>query len=212
MFELLGFSRELLDRYDRPAPRYTSYPPIPNWSEPVRRGRVPCGAGGSRGAADDPVSIYVHLPFCVSRCWYCGCNATVTPARGGAASGTWTGWIREAGMVRRCARRAAAARPRCTGAAGRRTTSPAGEIERLAEELHAALRPGFRREHGDRGRPAGLRSVEQLGLLRALGFNRLSIGVQDFDPVVQRAIGRVQPQAMVLDAARRRPRRSASAA
>ena len=70
-------SRELLDRYDRPGPRYTSYPPIPNWSAGFGEADYRA-ALADLAAGDDPVSLYVHLPFCVARCWYCGCNATVT--------------------------------------------------------------------------------------------------------------------------------------
>ena len=67
----------LLDRYERTGPRYTSYPPIPSWSAAFgeidyRAALAECGGSG------DPVGVYVHLPFCIARCFYCGCNATVT--------------------------------------------------------------------------------------------------------------------------------------
>jgi oxygen-independent coproporphyrinogen-3 oxidase len=67
----------LVERYERAGPRYTSYPPIPRWSgsfgeADYRAALADCGTSA------DPVAIYVHLPFCLARRFYCGCNATVT--------------------------------------------------------------------------------------------------------------------------------------
>src|SRR5690348_3655286 len=68
----------LLDRYDRPGPRYTSYPPIPSWSTAFGEPEYRAALAELADQPHEPVSVYVHLPFCVARCWYCGCNATVT--------------------------------------------------------------------------------------------------------------------------------------
>jgi oxygen-independent coproporphyrinogen-3 oxidase len=194
--ELLGLSPELLDRYDRPAPRYTSYPPIPCWSPQFGEAEYRAALADLAARPDDPVSIYVHLPFCVSRCFYCGCNATVTRHEG-VRQRYVDRLIREAGMVSDAlGGRRRAVEMHWGGGTPNYLAAP--EMERLAEELDRrfALSPGAAMAIEVDPRVA---TVEQLGRLRGLGFNRLSIGVQDFDPTVQRAIGRMQSQAMVLE-------------
>ena len=187
-------SHELLDRYDRPGPRYTSYPPIPSWSAQFGEADYREALAGLAGHPDHPVALYLHLPFCVARCWYCGCNATVT--RHDHVQEAYVGrLIREMGMV--CdalgARRRAAEMH--WGGGTPNFLGPAA-MERLA----AALRERFQLAPGAAVAieiDPRVASVEQLGRLRALGFNRLSIGIQDFDPAVQQAIGRIQSEAAV---------------
>jgi len=191
-----AISPELLDRYDRPVPRYTSYPPITAWSAHFGEAEYREALAELAGSPDDPVALYLHLPFCVARCWYCGCNATVT--RREDVQEAYVGrLIGEMGMV--CD--ALGTRRRVTGLHwGGGTPNFLGPA--ATDRLMAALQERFELAPGA---PMALEidprvaSVEQLGRLRALGFNRLSIGVQDFDPGVQRAIGRVQSEAAIAD-------------
>src|SRR5690606_146235 len=75
----LPFNAELLRRYDRPGPRYTSYPTAPQFSNAFGEAQLREAAAASNG---DPIprrlSLYVHVPFCVSPCFYCGCNRIIT--------------------------------------------------------------------------------------------------------------------------------------
>jgi oxygen-independent coproporphyrinogen-3 oxidase len=196
MPETATISPELLDRYDRPLPRYTSYPPIPSWTAEFGESGYREALADLAGSPGDPVALYLHLPFCVARCWYCGCNATVT--RRDEVQEAYVGrLIREMGMIHDTL----GARRRATGLHwGGGTPNFLGPS--AAERLMGALHQRFRLAPGT---AVGIEidprvaSVEQLGRLRALGFDRLSIGIQDFDPGVQRAIGRIQSEAVVAE-------------
>ena len=193
MTDAVTISRELLDRYDRPGPRYTSYPPIPNWSAGFGEADYRA-ALADLAEADDPVSLYVHLPFCVARCWYCGCNATVT--RHEHVQEEYVDRVlRELGTVTEALGRRRRAIELHWGGGTPNYLGPA-TMERLAGALHARFRIAADATVAIEIDPR-VASVEQLRLLRALGFNRLSIGVQDFDARVQRAIGREQSSATV---------------
>ena len=185
----------LLDRYDRPGPRYTSYPPIPHWSEgfgePEYRAAL-----GDLAATDDPVALYLHLPFCVSRCWYCGCNATVTPH--GAVQRAYVDRLqRELAIVGAALGSRRPARQMHWGG-GTPNYLPPDQIDRLVELVgrHFDLLPGaeWSIELDPRvGSPA------QLEFLRRAGFQRVSFGVQDLDPDVQQAMGRIQREAALRE-------------
>ena len=188
-------SPELLDRYDRPGPRYTSYPPIPHWSdrfgEPEYRAAL-----GDLAATDDPVAVYVHLPFCVARCWYCGCNATVT--RHASVQRAYVDRLeRELALVGELleGRRHAA---QIHWGGGTPNFLPSEEIDRLMELLRGRFEPLRGAELSIELDPR-VATTAQLEHLRRLGFQRISFGVQDFDPDVQTAMGRVQPEAVLRE-------------
>lgn len=193
MSETLTISAELLTRYDKPGPRYTSYPPIPHWSdrfgEPDYREAL-----GELAATRDPVALYVHLPFCVSRCWYCGCNATVTPHQ--SVQRAYVDRLeRELAMVGEVLGGRWPARQMHWGG-GTPNYLPQGQIERLIGllERRFELLPGAERSIEMDPRVA---SPAQLEHLRRAGFQRVSFGVQDLDPTVQEAMGRLQPEAIL---------------
>jgi oxygen-independent coproporphyrinogen-3 oxidase len=186
----------LLDRYARAAPRYTSYPPITSWStafgeDEYRAALAECGASG------DPVALYVHLPFCLARCFYCGCHAVVTPDN--AVQRRYVDRIEhELALVAE----AAGDRPRAVEihwGGGTPNFLPLDQMVRVMDLLAAHMRIAPEAQLSIEADPR-VATPEQFELLRRLGFTRLSLGVQDLDPRVQVAIGRRQSEAEVRNA------------
>jgi oxygen-independent coproporphyrinogen-3 oxidase len=185
-----------LQRYDRPGPRYTSYPTAVEFTgafdEHAYRERLNAAAQ----TPAEPLSLYVHLPFCEARCTYCGCMTIITQKRDVAAR--YLEYLeRELEML-------------ATALKGRRTVvqhhwgggTPTYLTVAQIERLHHAVT-----RHFDISRNAEqaieidprVTTRDQLQTLRALGFTRLSMGVQDFTPDVQAAIGRRQSAALTRD-------------
>ena len=186
-------SPALLAKYDIPGPRYTSYPAVPDW-----RGAFDADAWSGHlrvlGSTDAPLALYVHLPFCASRCLYCGCNATVT-TRTEIVDRYLVRLYRELDMLAR----AMGDRPRVVemhwgGGTPNFLSNP--QIEALCSRLHDTFGIDARTECSVEADPR-LVTREQLRTFRQLGFSRISYGVQDVDGAVQEAIGRIQPVDMV---------------
>ncbi|MBR0683500.1 oxygen-independent coproporphyrinogen III oxidase [Roseomonas eburnea] len=186
----------LLRHAAAPLPRYTSYPTAPHF--------VPLDAAAYAGwlgqaGPRDALSLYVHVPFCHSLCWYCGCHTTVTRSAARIAR-YGAGLAAEAAMV-------AALLPAHGGVAalhlGGGTPTALG-AEGLAG-LAAMLRATFPfRAGAEIAAELDPRSLDEdlLGALAGLGLTRASLGVQDISPAVQEKIGRVQPTAQVEAAVR----------
>lgn len=179
---------DLLLKYDRPVPRYTSYPTAAAFHAGV--GAADLAARLAR-RSDDALSLYVHVPFCRNACWFCGCNR-VTTALGSKVVGPYLEALaRElelieaiAGQRRRLAQlHWGGGTPNYLSAAEQAVLW--GLIERhfdLAEGLEASIE--VNPEFLDRDQVIGL---------RRLGFQRISFGIQDADPAVQKAVNRVVP-------------------
>jgi len=186
----------LLRHAATPLPRYTSYPTAPNFA-PLDAGTY---AGWLRAARPaDTLSVYIHVPFCHSLCWYCGCHTSVT--RSAARIARYNeGLVREAAMV-------AALLPAHGGVGalhlggGTPTALGAAGLRRLVAALRAdfAFRPG-----AEIAAELDPRSLDEdlLDALGQVGLTRASLGVQDVTPAVQERIGRVQPTAQVEAAVR----------
>jgi oxygen-independent coproporphyrinogen III oxidase len=187
------FDRDLIRRYDRPGPRYTSYPAAPHFSDAfgatdyadlLRRSRL-------SPAPPLPLSLYLHIPFCETRCFFCGCNVAIARDRGRARRYLPL-LVREMQM---------AAEP--LGAADRRavqvhwgggtpTFLPPEEIASLMAALHRLYPLAEDAEVSVEVDPRRC-TPAHLDALAAAGVNRISVGVQDLDPEVQQAVNRVQP-------------------
>jgi len=187
----------LLARYDVPGPRYTSYPTVPAWTAPFGPVEYREALEELARLEQDPVAVYVHLPFCEYRCHYCACNVTVA-TRTGVADRYLDRVERELDLVTEILGRQRRALQLHLGG-GTPNFLTAAQFHRLGDVLEHRF--AFAPE-AERSLEADPRLVtrEQLVTVRELGFQRISYGVQDFDPVVQAAIGRVQPVAVVMEA------------
>ena len=192
---------DLLAKLARPGPRYTSYPTANVFDASV--GPVEHEAALRRqGETGAPLSLYVHLPFCRSLCFYCACNVIVTRRRD-AVTDYLDLLEREADLVAAALGR----RPPVTQlhlGGGTPTYLTVGELRRLHALLAARFDLSAAEELSIEVDPR-VTSAAQLQALAALGWNRASFGVQDFDPVVQVAIHRtqsVEQTSALVDAAR----------
>jgi oxygen-independent coproporphyrinogen III oxidase len=184
---------ELVDKYNVPAPRYTSYPTVPfwgnehlgqdQWLETVKKSFVE--SNDAKG-----ISLYFHLPFCESLCTYCGCNKRITinhGVEGGYIDALMAEWqiylntfegspnIREIHL-----------------GGGTPTFFSPENLERLITGIFNNSKKAPAHEFGFEGHPNNVTNAH-LKTLYDLGFRRMSLGVQDFDEKVQRAINRIQP-------------------
>jgi len=182
---------ETLRRWDRPAPRYTSYPPA-NHFHALTAEEYAAALQRAAAAPEAPLSLYVHLPFCHRRCAYCGCHSLAGAGRDGV-----TAYLddleREVGAV---AGRLGARRDllQLQWGGGTPNYLEPAELERGHRILADAFTLAPDAEQGVELDPSSL-TPEQLETLKDLGFNRISLGVQDLDPEVQRLIGRGQTAA-----------------
>ena len=185
------FRPDLLTKYDTAGPRYTSYPTAVQFTDtfdPAHYHR----AAADPGAASSDLSLYFHIPFCDTVCFYCGCNKIATKNR--AHARPYLDRLKRELVLQ---------------AACFDTTRPVSQLhwgggtptflshDEMAELMAATaesfrLLPDARAEYSIEVDPREA-SAETIGVLRDLGFNRLSFGVQDFDLRVQQAINRVQP-------------------
>ena len=187
----LIFDPELLRRHDRPGPRYTSYPTAPQFTPDFRESALREVAAVTNGdPIPRPLSVYVHVPFCTSPCFYCGCNRIITRDKARGES-YLTRLYREIGLM-----------------------APLFDRDRDIVQLHfGGGTPNFLaasqiaeavdvlRRHfsfAGKGMDCSIEldprfiSPDEIGVLAEAGFNRASLGVQDFDPVVQQAVNRIQ--------------------
>ncbi|AWV06384.1 oxygen-independent coproporphyrinogen III oxidase [Marilutibacter maris] len=206
-----AFDADLLRRYDRPGPRYTSYPTAPQFDAGFDEAQLRQAAAESNG---DPIprrlSLYVHVPFCTSPCFYCGCNRIITrdTARGEAYLARL---YREVAMTAALFDRDREVIQLHFGGGTPNFLAP-GQLGEAVD----TLRHHFRFSDAD-DRDISIEidprqvSPGEIGELAAIGFNRVSLGIQDFDPRVQEAVNRIQPAAdtlAIIDAARRHGMRS----
>ncbi len=188
----LAFDRDLLRRYDRPGPRYTSYPTAPQFVDSFDDAALRAAIHDSNGdPIPRPLSLYVHVPYCLSPCFYCGCNRVITrdAPRGEAYLADLA---REIGMIAPLFDRDREVVQLHFGGGTPNFLSPR-QLRATVDLLRRHFR--FSDVH-DRDISIELdpRTVmpEDIAALAAAGFNRASLGVQDVDREVQAAIHRVQ--------------------
>jgi oxygen-independent coproporphyrinogen-3 oxidase len=180
---------ELLARYDRPGPRYTSYPTAVEFHDGFTEANYRERLAAADGHADAPLSVYAHLPFCEERCLYCGCNVVITKRRD--VADTYLGHaVDEVDLLaRHLPRRRTIAQMHWGG--GTPTYYPPADLERFFRAFSERFTFTPDAEIGIEVDPR-VTTGDHVSALRRLGFNRLSMGVQDFAREVQEAVHRVQ--------------------
>ncbi len=180
---------ELLAKYDRPGPRYTSYPTVPAWREDFGPAQYQQALESGARQPQSPLSLYAHIPFCTRRCAYCGCN-TITGADDVLVERYLAAMVREITMIARAlAPRKTATQVHWGG--GTPTFLSEGQMQRLYAVLQENFYIHQDAEIAIETNPHTV-SEGQLRCLRRLGFNRISFGVQDLSAAVQQAVGRGQ--------------------
>jgi len=191
----IEFSEALIRRFDKLGPRYTSYPTADRFNAEFTEASYISYLAQRKDATDNPpLSIYVHLPFCESLCYFCGCNKIITKDR--TRTTEYLAYLaREMALVAKHIgpdRRTA----QLHFGGGTPTFLTPDELR----ELMALLRSHFNfLPDAELGIEIDPRTVsdDTMSLLAGLGFNRTSFGVQDFDAAVQQSVNRVQPYEMV---------------
>ncbi len=203
MLDSIRWDTDLIRRYDQAGPRYTSYPTAVQFNGRIGSFELLHALRGSRHAGR-PLSLYVHIPFCANVCYYCACNKVITKDHGRALP--YLERLEKEIELVACHLGQQQVVEQLHLGGGTPTFFSHDELRRLM----AALRKHFHLQdddHGDFSIEIDPREADwsTMGLLRELGFNRISIGVQDLDPQVQRAVNRMQTleqTTTIIDAAR----------
>lgn len=186
----------LAAKYASQGPRYTSYPTAPQFSEDFPQGEYEAWQSAEGDHKRAPLSLYVHLPFCRDICHYCACNKIVT--RKPSATRDYLSHL--ATEIEMQSHLVGSSRPvtQMHWGGGTPTFLDHAELTELMHHLatHFQLVDKGYREYSIEIDP---RTVEKdtIALLKGLGFNRISLGIQDFDPLVQKSINRIQPVQLV---------------
>jgi oxygen-independent coproporphyrinogen-3 oxidase len=193
--ERIRISADFLARYNRPGPRYTSYPTAPVWQDNIGPDDLDHFFAQAE-AANSPVSLYMHLPFCESLCLFCACNVVITKDH--SATPPYLATLKKEidYVSKHVSRERRVAQFHWGG--GTPTYLTPAQMEDLF--VYAAERFTF-----DPDAEIGIEidprvtTQQHLESLKKLGFNRLSLGIQDFDAEVQQTIHRIQPFEMTRD-------------
>ena len=192
-------SVDLLTRFDISGPRYTSYPTADRFVEAFSAAEYSQALALRRlggGASVYPLSLYIHIPFCESLCYYCACNKIITKHHDRAT--TYLRYLSREVDLHTAQMGLGQTITQLHLGGGTPTFLSDAELR----ELMAMLRRNFTfAANGEYAIEVDPRTIDasRLDTLAELGFNRLSFGVQDFDPAVQKAVHRVQPAEQVFE-------------
>ena len=183
---------ELVKKYNVAGPRYTSYPPATKFTESLKWPELAERILENNRTERD-LSLYFHIPFCETLCWYCGCTTVITLNH--KQGETYLNYV-----GKEVAQLSTVMNPRrkvvqLHWGGGSPTFLSPDEIRRLGDIIHRHFTFAGDYEAGVEIDPRRL-TREHIAALREVGFNRASLGVQDFDPVVQEAVHRIQPREM----------------
>lgn len=190
------FDSTLLQTYNQPVPRYTSYPPAteltPNFDEIDFRAAIAVG-----NYKKTPLSLYCHIPFCETACYFCGCNTVIT-RRKELSEPYLDAVIQHVNQMAALISKERPVHQMHWGGGTPNYLSPQ-QVERLWTAIANQFQFDPQAELSIEVNPRSL-DRDYVHFLRELGFNRISFGIQDFNPQVQQAVNRIQPEAMLFDA------------
>jgi oxygen-independent coproporphyrinogen-3 oxidase len=189
------FDSQLLQKYDQPVPRYTSYPPATELTSEFDDVDFRAGIAVSN-YKKTPLSLYCHIPFCDTACYFCGCNTVITQ-RKEMAEPYLNYLVRHIQQTAKLIDRDRLVHQLHLGGGTPNYLSLA-QIEMLWTAIHEQFRFDPAAEISIEVNPKSL-DQHYLFSLKNLGFNRISFGIQDFDLKVQEAVNRVQPESMLFD-------------
>ncbi len=189
------FDRELVKKYDKPGPRYTSYPPATEFTEKVtvedyKRKLL------ESNSRKTPLSLYFHIPFCESGCYYCGCNIIISH-RKGIEKPYLERVYKEMDMLSELIDKDRKVDQLHWGG-GTPNYLDADEIREFMEEIRKRFEFTENAEVSIEIDPR-YATDEQLRTIKEVGFNRISMGLQDLDERVQKAVNRIQPYSLMVD-------------
>ena len=187
---------ELVKKYNVAGPRYTSYPPATKFSSEISWDRLAQEIQANNQTPRD-LSVYFHIPFCETLCWFCGCTTVITLNHDKGSR--YVDYLER--EVKKMSPKLNASRKvvQLHLGGGSPTFLRPEEIRRLGEIIHRNFTLAPDVEAGVEVDPRRL-TRDHLAALREIGFNRASMGVQDFNPRVQEAIHRIQPREMTQQA------------
>jgi oxygen-independent coproporphyrinogen III oxidase len=192
--QTVQFDTALLNKYNQPLPRYTSYPPAteltPNFQPDSFRSAIAIG-----NYKKTPLSLYCHIPFCETPCYFCGCNTIITQ-RKSLADPYLDYLIRHINQVASLVDRDRLVHQLHWGG-GTPNYLSQNQVELLWNHLNQQFQLAEGAEVSIEINPRYV-DRDYILFLRQLGFNRISFGIQDFNPKVQETINRVQPEAMLF--------------
>jgi oxygen-independent coproporphyrinogen-3 oxidase len=192
----IPISEEFVEKYNQPGPRYTSYPTVPAWKQEFGENEYRAALTDLAGRPDDEIAVYLHVPFCAKACHYCGCNMLVTHDKDHIIEymdrlETEIGRVTDIiGTDRRVVQ--------LHWGGGTPNFLKNDQVERVLGMFRSGFDLAPEAEVSLEIDPR-IATVEQVGFLKGLGFTRISLGVQDFEPSVQQAIGRKQSRDKTLD-------------
>jgi len=188
----LNVDLELVQKYSVSGPRYTSYPPATCFTETVGWPEIADDLLENNGT-DRDLSLYFHIPFCQSLCWYCGCTTIITTQQN--QSLTYLAHLEKEMSQLSTVLNPSRKVVQLHFGGGTPTFLPPEQIRKLGALIRSKFHLAEDIEAGVEIDPRRL-SRDHLMALREIGFNRASLGVQDLNPRVQKAIHRVQPFAL----------------
>lgn len=197
-----GGQSDFFKKYDVPAPRYTSYPTVPYWTDNPTTEQWLSHVGSAFADPKMTWSLYLHVPFCETLCTFCGCNTSITKDHGREEPYVkllhreWETYLEKVPHMRE--------RPLTQFhlGGGSPTFLSAENLRRLIEPMLKSVKTDPKHFEGAIEVDPRRTRRDQLECLREFGFNRVSMGVQDFNPEVQRLVNRKQPREMTEDLVR----------
>ncbi|TGL72192.1 oxygen-independent coproporphyrinogen III oxidase [Leptospira jelokensis] len=184
--------KHLLEKYDTPAPRYTSYPTVPYWTDSPSTEDCIESLNKYLAPIESKLALYLHIPFCETLCTFCGCNTSIT--KNHAVEEPYVSAIKKELELytKHVSNLKGKELSELHLGGGSPTYLSDYNLQSIIEFIFNQLSPAKDPQYSIEVDPRRTR-VSQLKLLHKLGFKRISLGVQDFDPEVQRLVNRIQP-------------------